>query len=120
MQHGWGQGIAGHRHAGLITESFSLDIRVRAPCSHRNRWRCLSRWAIAAPTVGLAFLPFFNWFDSGELGEVLRWSQTAVELANGNPPRCRLRIWITAGGCVGMARDSPMVAGPCRMAARPQ
>jgi class 3 adenylate cyclase len=39
------------------------------------------------PTVGLAFVAFANWFASGELGEVLRWSQTVVDLANGDPTK---------------------------------
>jgi hypothetical protein len=36
-------------------------------------------------TVGLAFVPFANWFNSGEFDEILRWSQTVIELAAGDP-----------------------------------
>jgi len=36
-------------------------------------------------TVGLAFVAFANWFNSGEFGEILRWSQTVIELADGDP-----------------------------------
>ncbi len=38
-------------------------------------------------TVGLAFVAFCNWWDAGEFGELLRWSQTAVELAEGDPAK---------------------------------
>ena len=37
-----------------------------------------------ALTVGLAFPAFANWFNSGEFGEILRWSQTVIELAAGD------------------------------------
>jgi hypothetical protein len=35
-------------------------------------------------TMGLAFVALVNWFDAGEFGEVLRWSQTVVDLADGD------------------------------------
>jgi class 3 adenylate cyclase len=36
-------------------------------------------------TMGLAFVAFCNWFDAGEFGQILRWSQTVVDLAGGDP-----------------------------------
>ena len=38
-------------------------------------------------TIGLAFLAFCNWFDAGDFGEVLRWSQTVIDLAAGDPAK---------------------------------
>ena len=38
-------------------------------------------------TMGLAFVAFANWFDAGEFGEILRWSQTVVDLAAGDPAK---------------------------------
>ena len=38
-------------------------------------------------TMGLAFVALVNWFDAGEFGEVLRWSQTVVDLADGDPAK---------------------------------
>ncbi|HEX4171696.1 MAG TPA: hypothetical protein VHY82_04390, partial [Acetobacteraceae bacterium] len=38
-------------------------------------------------TIGLAFVAFANWFASGEFGEILRWSQTIVDLAAGDPAK---------------------------------
>jgi hypothetical protein len=39
------------------------------------------------PTMGLAFLAFVNWLGVGEFGEILRWSQTIVDLAGGDPTK---------------------------------
>jgi hypothetical protein len=36
-------------------------------------------------TMGLAFVAFCTWFDAGEFGQILRWSQTVVDLAGGDP-----------------------------------
>jgi class 3 adenylate cyclase len=38
-------------------------------------------------TIGLAFVAFANWFASGEFGEIVRWSQTVVDLAAGDPTK---------------------------------
>jgi class 3 adenylate cyclase len=38
-------------------------------------------------TVGLAFVAFANWFDAGDYGELLRWSQTVIDLAAGDPAK---------------------------------
>jgi hypothetical protein len=37
------------------------------------------------PTIGLAWVAFCSWFDAGEVGELLRWSHTVVDLAGGDP-----------------------------------
>ena len=59
-------------------------------------------------TMGLAFVAFSNWVDAGEFGEVLRWSQTVIDLAGGDPAK-------GAGFGVG----SPLaVALACRGVAR--
>ena len=38
-------------------------------------------------TMGLAFVAFVIWFDAGEFGEILRWSQTVIDLAAGDPAK---------------------------------
>jgi hypothetical protein len=35
-------------------------------------------------TVGLAFVPYVNWFDAGRFDEILHWSQTVIDLAAGD------------------------------------
>jgi class 3 adenylate cyclase len=37
-----------------------------------------------APLVGSSFIAFNNWFDAGEFGEILRWSQTVIDVAAGD------------------------------------
>jgi hypothetical protein len=37
--------------------------------------------------MGLAFGAFLYWFDVGEFGEVLRWTQTVIDLAGGDPAK---------------------------------
>ena len=39
------------------------------------------------PTMALAFIAFCNWCDAGEFGELLRWSQTIIDLAAGDPTK---------------------------------
>ncbi|OBC17134.1 cyclase [Mycobacterium sp. 852013-50091_SCH5140682] len=45
--------------------------------------------AIGDPSLmmGLAFIAFANWFSVGEFGEILRWSQTIIDLAAGDPAK---------------------------------
>ena len=38
-------------------------------------------------TMGLAFAGLAIWFEAGEFGELIRWSQTVVELADGDPTK---------------------------------
>jgi tetratricopeptide (TPR) repeat protein len=81
-------------------------------------------------TIGLAFVAFANWFASGEFDEILRWSQTVVDLAAGDTTkgagfgmgsplaiavafRCVARWWLGHPGwrqdlhdAVAMARNS--------------
>ncbi|WP_239651123.1 adenylate/guanylate cyclase domain-containing protein [Mycobacterium sp. UM_Kg27] len=40
-----------------------------------------------SPTMGLAFMAFVNWLCVGEFDEILRWSQTIVDLAEGDPAK---------------------------------
>ena len=39
------------------------------------------------PTMGLASIAFVNWLGVGEFGEILRWSQTVIDLAAGDPAK---------------------------------
>jgi hypothetical protein len=36
-------------------------------------------------TVGLSFVPLASWFNGGEFGEIMRWSQTVIDVADGDP-----------------------------------
>jgi class 3 adenylate cyclase len=38
-------------------------------------------------TIGLAFVAFSSWFETGEFGEIVRWSQTVIDLADNDPAK---------------------------------
>jgi class 3 adenylate cyclase len=38
-------------------------------------------------TMGLAVVAFLNWSSVGDFGEILRWSQTIIDLASGDPAK---------------------------------
>jgi hypothetical protein len=40
-----------------------------------------------SPTMGLAFIAFVNWLCVGEFDAILRWSQTVIDLAQGDPAK---------------------------------
>ncbi|MGO9352292.1 MAG: ATP-binding protein [Mycobacterium sp.] len=67
--------------------------------------------AIADPelTVGLSFMPIFVKLETGGWADVLRWSQTVIELADGDPTKGNLIIGsplALAHGTRGMARGA--------------
>jgi len=72
---------------GLVTE---LEFAGRAREASRlasEQMALLESIGDPALTVGLAFIPLGTWFDIGEFGEVLRWSQTVIDLAGGDPAK---------------------------------
>jgi hypothetical protein len=66
-------GYAGRGREGsrLASEQFALLESIGDP----------------TPIMALAFIGFTNWFDAGEFGEILRWSQTIIDLAAGDPTK---------------------------------
>jgi hypothetical protein len=40
-----------------------------------------------SPTMGLAFIGFVNWLCVGKFDAILRWSQTIIDLAEGDPAK---------------------------------
>ena len=71
-------------------------------------------------TMGLAFVAFCNWFDAGEFGEILRWSQTVIDLAAGDPAKgAGFGVGSPLAVALGISRRCSVVAGPSRMAPGP-
>ncbi len=71
-------------------------------------------------TMGLAFVAFTNWLDAGEFGEVLRWSQTVIDLAGGDPAKgAGFGIGSPLAIALAYSRHCSVVAGPSRMAPGP-
>jgi class 3 adenylate cyclase len=70
---------------GLTTE---LMYTGRSPEGSRlacEQMALLESFGDPAQTVGAAFIAFNNWFDVGEFGEILRWSQKVIDLTEGDP-----------------------------------
>ena len=70
--------------------------------------------AIADPelTVGLSFMPIFVKFETGGWADVLRWSQTVIELADGDPTKGNLIIGSPLALAHGTRADGPRGPGP--------
>jgi hypothetical protein len=86
---------------GIVGDNVSLAIAMTGLATelcYEGRSREASRLAfeqmallesIGDPslTMGLAFGAFVIWFDAGEFSELLRWTQTVVDLADGDPAK---------------------------------
>jgi hypothetical protein len=73
--------------SGLVTE---LLYTGRSPEGSRlasEQMALLESISDPTLTMGLAFIGFNTWADAGEFGEVLRWSQTVIDLADGDPAK---------------------------------
>ena len=71
-------------------------------------------------TMGLAFVAFANWFDAGEFGEILRWSQTVIDLAGGDPAKgAGFGVGSPLAVALAFRGVCSVVAGPSRMAPGP-
>ena len=73
-----------------------------------------------ALTVGAAFMAINHNYETGEIADILRWAQTVIDLADGDPAKGNLDRGIAAGGGVGMARRCSILAGPSRVASGPR
>ena len=72
---------------GLATELMYVGRSQEGSRLASEQMALLESIGDPTPTMGLAFMAFCNWLDAGEFGEVLRWSQTVIDLAAGNPAR---------------------------------
>ena len=70
---------------GLATELMYAGRSREASRLSSEQMALLESIGDPTPTMGLAVIAFCNWLGVGEFGEVLRWSQTIVDLAAGDP-----------------------------------
>lgn len=70
---------------GLTTELLFLGRPGEGSRLASEQMALLESIGDANLTAGLAFVGFANWFNSGEFGELLRWSQTVIDLTAENP-----------------------------------
>jgi hypothetical protein len=72
---------------GLATELLYAERTREASRLASEQMALLESIGDPTLTIGLAFVAFANWFESGEFGEILRWSQTVIDLAGGDPTK---------------------------------
>ena len=73
--------------SGLVTELMYAGRSREASRLASEQMALLESIGDPTLTMGLAFVAFCNWFSVGEVGEVLRWSQTVIDLAAGDPAK---------------------------------
>ncbi len=86
-------GAAGDKDSLAIGMSGLATELLYAGCSREGSRLASEQMALLESigdptlTIGLAFIAFCNWCDAGEFGELLRWSQTVIDLADGDPAK---------------------------------
>ena len=70
-------------------------------------------------TVGLSFAPIYAKIESGEWSDVLRWSQTVIDLADGDPSKGNFIFGSPLALAFAHAGYRPVLPGSSRMARRP-
>ena len=73
--------------SGLATELCYAGRAREASRLSSEQMALLESIGDPTPTMGLAVIAFVNWLGVGEFGEILRWSQTVVDLAAGDPAK---------------------------------
>jgi class 3 adenylate cyclase len=73
--------------SGLVTELAYTGHSCEASRLASEQMALLESIGDPTLTMGLAFIGFNIWGDAGEFGEVLRWSQTVIDLAAGDPAK---------------------------------
>ncbi len=73
--------VADRAYQGRVREASELASEA---------WDLVESVGDAALTVGLSFPPIYAKMESGEWRDMLRWSQTVIELADGNPSKGNL------------------------------
>ena len=108
-----GQGLAGHRHGGAGVRARYRD-RIREGSQLASEQMALLE-SIGDPTLTLGLLlPLvYAKIETGEVSDVLRWSQAAIDLADGDPSKGNfiigspLAFAFTARGIAGYVLGRP-------------
>jgi hypothetical protein len=72
---------------GLVTELVYTGRSREGSRLASEQMALLESIGDPALIMALAVIGFVNWVDAGEFGEILRWSQTVVDLAAGDPAK---------------------------------
>ncbi|MED5801937.1 adenylate/guanylate cyclase domain-containing protein [Gordonia sp. Z-3] len=71
--------------SGLAAELLYVGRPGEGSTSASDQMALLESVGDPGLTVGLSFLAFANWFNAGEFGQIRRWAQTVIDLADGDP-----------------------------------
>ena len=72
---------------GLVTELVYIGRSREAAPMASEQMDLLESIGDPTLTMGLAPAALVTWFDAGEFGEIVRWSQTVIDLADGDPAK---------------------------------
>jgi hypothetical protein len=101
LQESWGRFAELRELCSAAGDKVSLAIAMTGPATElvytghsREGSRLVSEQMALLESIGdptltmaLAVIAFVNWCDAGEFGEILRWSQTVIDLAAGDPAK---------------------------------
>jgi hypothetical protein len=73
--------------AGLVVDQVFQDRIAEASQLASEAWTLIESLDDPTLTVGLSFAPIYVKTESGEILEVLRWSQRVIDLADGDPSK---------------------------------
>ena len=73
--------------AGLVIDHAYQDRMGEASQLASENWALIESVGEADFTVGLSFVLMYAKVGSGELSDVLRWSQRVIDLADGDPSK---------------------------------
>jgi class 3 adenylate cyclase len=79
--------------AGLIVDQAFQDQIVEASQLASEAWSLIESIDDPTLTVGLSFAPIYAKTESGELSDVLRWSQRVIDLADDDPSKGNFLVW---------------------------
>ena len=111
-----GQGVIGRRNDGAAIRTPRSGRAREASRLASEQMALLDSIGDATLTTGLASWAIAICFDTGEIATILRWSQTVIDLASGDP---------TKGASFGLGyrwrwrsppAARPTAAGPSRVA----
>jgi class 3 adenylate cyclase len=72
---------------GLVTELVYAGRTREGSRLASEQMALLESIGDPTPTMALEAIAFCTWADSGEFGQILRWSQTVIDLAGGDPAK---------------------------------
>ena len=105
--------------AGLVIDhGFQGRIREASRLAS-EAWALIESIGDATLTVGLSFPVIYAKAHSGEWSDTLRWSQRAIDLADGDPSKGELHFRVSVSACLHDAGSRPVLPGSSRLARRP-